>query len=89
MGLNEYYKCYSCKEPLYQNLEEVLTVTVVRTSRIIGIEYESEDGEVLFDYDAMPNEDDVDCDMPATYQCGFCGYEINKATVVEVLKHGG
>jgi DNA-directed RNA polymerase subunit RPC12/RpoP len=82
------YKCPDCGESLLQNLEEVLTVTVLRTSRIIGIEYESEDGEVLFDYDAMPNEDDVDCDTPVIYQCGFCGYEINKQTVVEVLKHG-
>jgi DNA-directed RNA polymerase subunit RPC12/RpoP len=82
------YKCKGCGEPLIDNLEEVLTVTVLRTSRITGIEYEAEDGEVLFDYDAMPNEDDVDCDMPVTYQCGFCGREINKQTVVEVLKHG-
>ena len=96
MGMSEYYKCYNCKEPLINNLEEVLTVTVLRTSRIIGIEYEAkvgidyeaEDGEVCFDYEGIPNGDDVDCDTPVTYQCGFCGYEINKQTVMEVLKHG-
>ena len=78
-----------CGEPLIQNLEEVLTVTAIRTSRICGIEYEAEDGEILFDYDASSIvEEDADCDTPAFYQCGFCGKEYSKATVVEVLKEG-
>jgi hypothetical protein len=81
------YVCPGCNEPLLNNLEEQLTVTVLRVSRIVGIEYEAEDGEICFDYDALPNEYDVDCDTPVIYQCGFCGYEINKQTVVEVL-HG-
>jgi DNA-directed RNA polymerase subunit RPC12/RpoP len=82
------YKCPECGEPLIDFLEEVVVVTVLRTSRIIGIEYEAEDGEVLFDYEGMPNEDDQDVDSPVYYQCGYCGHEINKATVVEVLKNG-
>ena len=42
----------------------------------------------MFDYDGIPIEDDQDVDSPVYYQCGFCGYEVNKATVVEVLKNG-
>jgi len=79
------YKCKGCGEPLLPNLEEVLTVTVLRYSKIIGIEYEAEDGEVCFEYAASPDEEDVDCDTPVDYMCGFCGYHINKATVMEVL----
>ena len=82
------YKCPFCGENLKDFLEEVLIVTVRRTSKIIGIEYETEDGEVLFDYEGIPIEDDQDVDSPVYYQCGFCGYEVNKATVVEVLKDG-
>jgi len=81
------YKCPECHEPLIEWLEEVLVVTVLRTSRIIGIEYEAPDGEVLFDYEGNYLEDDQDVDTPVYYQCGYCGYEINKQTVVEVL-HG-
>lgn len=81
------YKCPECGEILKEFLEEVMVVTVLRTSRIIGIEYEAEDGEVLFDYEGNYLEDDQDVDTPVYYQCGYCGYEINKQTVVEVL-HG-
>jgi len=41
----------------------------------------------LFDYEGNYLEDDQDVDTPVYYQCGYCGYEINKQTVVEVL-HG-
>ena len=85
MSRKKAYKCPECHEPLIENLTEVAIVTIRRTSYIVGIEYEAPDGEVLFDYDSIPNEDDLDCDTPVYYQCGYCGYEINKATVVEVL----
>lgn len=87
MARKKAYKCPECGEPLIEWLEEVLVVTVLRTSRIIGIEYEAPDGEVLFDYEGNYLEDDQDVDTPVYYQCGYCGYEINKETVVEVL-HG-
>lgn len=82
------HKCPGCNEPLLNNLEEQLTVTVLRTSRIIGIEYESPEGEICFDYDALPNEDDLDCDTPVDYRCASCGYYLTKETVLEVLKNG-
>jgi DNA-directed RNA polymerase subunit RPC12/RpoP len=81
------YKCPSCKEPLIENLEEVATVTVIRSTQVVGIEWESEDGEVLFDYIYPSDETDLDIDTPIEYRCGYCGYYLNKATVVEVL-HG-
>jgi hypothetical protein len=80
--------CPECGEPLYYNLEEVLVVTVLRISKITGIEYEGEGGEVLFDYAGNPIEDDQDVDTPVYYQCGYCGEEIDKATMIKVLHAG-
>jgi hypothetical protein len=82
-------KCRMCEKPLIDYLEEVLTVTIQRITRIHSIEWESDDGEVLFDYDPDSCiEEDLDCDTPATYQCGYCGEEYHKRTVVEILKKG-
>jgi hypothetical protein len=80
-------KCPECESDLIETVEEVLTVTIRRASGITGIQYLTEDGEVLFDYDDIPVEDDLDeTDIPVYYECGFCGKEIDKATIVELFK---